>query len=234
MKKEVSIVLLPGLNGTTGLFKPLMDNIPEEYNVLPLSYPSDQKLSYPELKTLIQEKLNTISGSYILLGESFSGPLSLMIARDKPKGLVGIVLVATFVQAPNVKLGQFLPWQLGFTLTKPLYSLRLLVSQNKNKSLINSISTELQKVKPEVLADRIQSIFSVNAISDLKHCEIPLAYFRGTKDFVVPKKNLDVILKHKPDIKVASFETQHFLLQSKPKQAWQEILSFIRSIDTNN
>lgn len=176
MKKEVSIVLLPGLNGTTGLFKPLMDNIPEEYNVLPLSYPSDQKLSYSELKILVQEKLNTISGSYILLGESFSGPLSLMIARDKPEGLVGIALVATFIQAPNVKLGQFLPWRLGFTLTKPLYSLRFLVSQNKNKGLINSISTELQRVKPEVLADRIQSIFSVNAISDLKHCEIPLTY----------------------------------------------------------
>lgn len=104
------------------------------------------------------------------------------------------------------------------------------MSSRENRGLITSISTELQKVSPGVLAHRrIQCIFKVNVIQELNDCLVPVTYFRGTKDIVVPSWNLKLILKHKPDVQTVEFNTQHFLLQSLPEHAWQEIVLFINT-----
>ncbi len=229
MPEKLSVVLLPGLNGTEGLFKPLIDSAPTEYNVVAISYPTQQKLSYSELKNIVLEKVSQMEPPFILVGESFSGPLSLMVSQEKPKGLIGIVMVATFITAPNLAIGRFLPWRFGFQLTKPLYKIRLFISNRDSANFINAISTELQKVSTDVLADRIQSIFAVNAKQALIDCDIPLVYFRGTKDFVVPQRNVNQIKALKPDIAVVNFKTQHFLLQSKPELAWKAISTFIEN-----
>lgn len=224
---NITLVLLPGLNGTRGLFTPFIACAPDGINVLPVEYPTHEQLSYEQLSLFVLEKLTSIKGNYIIVGESFSGPLSLFIVDKKPRGLVGLVLVATFVTAPNLRIVRFLPWRICFSLAKPLDGLPRFLGASKYASLISSIVAELQKVLPNVLAYRMQQIFNVNAVDALKHCDIPIVYFRGTKDFVVPKKNLLAIQAIKPDIEVVDFETQHFLLQSAPQQAWVAIERFI-------
>lgn len=229
MSVKYTIVLLPGLNGTEGLFRSLIDALPKGFDVITVTYPTHENKSYIQLRDLVLQKIQSIEGKYILLGESFSGPLSLFVAEQKPEGLIGVILVASFVSAPNVRIARLLPWGMMFSLTKHLYGLRGLLSKGSNTSFIKTISTELQKVSPEVLAFRIQEIFNVNASSALSQCEYPIMYFRGTNDFVVPKNNLKKILNIKPDLKVVEFNTQHFLLQSAPEQAWSEIKSFAES-----
>ena len=227
---KFTVVLLPGLNGTSGLFQPLIDCAPDAYDVLTITYPTHEKQSYSELTCHVLEKLCDLTNPYILLGESFSGPLALMVSQSSPEGLVGVVLVASFIEAPNLKAGRFLPWTIGFTLAKPLYSIRSALSRPDNKGFIQAISRELERVSPNVLADRIQSIFSVEAHTALKECPVPIMYFRGKKDFIVPEKNLKNIVHIRPDISIAYFETQHFLLQSMPEKAWQEIDHFIEGL----
>ena len=137
------------------------------------------------------------------------------------------MLVATFIRAPNVRVGRFLPWKLGFTLTKPLYTARLVFTKSQNKSLVSRISTEMQNVSPMVLSARIREIFEVNASQPLRDCHVPIVYFRGNQDFVVPKRNLRDILAVRSDVKVVEFDTRHFLLQSEPKKALLEIEKFV-------
>jgi pimeloyl-[acyl-carrier protein] methyl ester esterase len=224
---KITLVLLPGLNGTKGLFASFIACTPSDVDILPIEYPTDKALSYEQLSLFVINKLESINGQYIILGESFSGPLSLFIAEKKPPGLIGLILVATFITAPNLRMARFLPWTLGFSLTKPLYDIRSFFSRSDNASFIQLISVELQKVLPSVLTHRIQQIFAVNAANALQHCDIPIVYFRGTKDFVVPEKNLLNIQAIKPDIGVVKFNTQHFLLQSAPQQAWVAIEKFV-------
>ena len=227
---NTTLVLLPGLNGTKGLFASFISCAPDDIDILSIEYPTDKALSYEQLSLFVMDKLESINGSYVILGESFSGPLSLFVAEKKPLGLIGLVLVATFITAPNVRVARFLPWTLGFFLTKPLYDVRGFFSRSDNTSFIQLISAELQKVLPSVLAHRIQQIFMVNAVSALKNCDIPIVYFRGTKDFVVPERNLLNIQTVKPDIEVVRFKTQHFLLQSAPQQAWVAIERFVTQL----
>lgn len=227
---NVTVVLMPGLNGTKGLFRPLLDHTPVGCNVVIISYPTHEKLSYTELVPYTLKTLDAVQGRYILVGESFSGPLSLLIANEKPCGLVGIILVASFISAPNFRVGRFLPWRIGFTLTKPLYALRILLSKKESSSFTKATSIELQKVSPAVLADRMKSLFSVDVSEELRRCSVPILYFRGTKDFVVPRKNLCRILAVNSKVSVVEFMTQHFLLQAAPVESWKAISAFISEI----
>ncbi len=220
---KTTLVLLPGLNGTTGLFDSLIELNEGVFEILAISYPTEKEKSYSELTKIVLKALESVKGRFILVGESFSGPVALFVSSAKPVGMVGVVLVATFIRPPNLRIGRFLPWRIGFSLTKPLYSLRLAFSKNTNKTLIAKISVEMQKVSPRVLAARIKDIFSVDASEALIKCPVPVAYFRGRKDFVVPKKNLKEILSARPDVIVVEFDEQHFLLQSEPGIALSEL-----------
>lgn len=227
---KTTLVLLPGLNGTAGLFEPLMESAREHFSLLPVSYPTTKPNSYSELTSYVLAEIEKVEGEFVLVGESFSGPIALFVAEKKPPGLRGVVLVATFVTAPNYSVGKYLPWGVGFTLAKPIYKVHLALSRDfragKKYSIMSSISRELQKIPPHVLKFRIQEIFTVDATKALRNCEYPLVYFRGLKDLVVPKKNLKKILSLKPSVKVVEFNTQHFLLQSKPEQAVAELKIF--------
>jgi len=60
------------------------------------SYPRSECKTYEELKGLIIPYLPR-DMPFFLLGESFSGPLSVMIAKEKPEGFKGLILCATFI-----------------------------------------------------------------------------------------------------------------------------------------
>jgi len=229
----MKIVLLPGLHGTDGLFKPLLETKPLHYDIEIISYDTNTKQDYSILTEIILKRLKKIKEKYIIVAESFSGPLALFISQNKPKNLEGIILVATFVTAPNYKIAQYLPWTVGFLLTKPLYYLRRLFTIQVNKKFIDNIAKELERTNSQVLAHRINAIFNVDAKEALSMATIPIAYFRGKNDIVVPKKNLDNILTIRNDIEVYYFESNHFLLQSMPNESWHKIITFIDKIKNN-
>lgn len=234
LKQKITIVLLPGLNGTSGLFKPLLECKPDNFDVVCIAYPTHDIKNYFELTELVMSELRKIQGSFILVGESFSGPIALFISHKKPDGLLGTIMVASFVSAPNLKIARYLPWRIGFRLAKPLYAHRIALSKEKNQSFLKIASLELKKVSPEVLAHRIQQVFSVNAEAELQECDVSLAYFRGKYDYIVPKWNFDTILRLKPKINVVTFSSQHFLLQSRPQEAWTAISAFANGVALEN
>lgn len=220
-------MLLPGLNGTDGLFHPLLDCTPENIEVVVVTYPAHRKQSYEQLTRHIEEVVANINTPFVLIGESFSGPLALFVAQKKPIGLLGVILVATFIKAPNFSVGRFLPWRIGFALVIPIFKLCTYSGRKKDCALVGLMSEELSKVSADVMADRIDSIFDVNASQALLDCSMPLIYFRGTGDYVVPRKNLNKIKLLKPSVLVAEFTTRHFILQTTPVEAWAEIQKFV-------
>lgn len=227
MNLPPSIVLLPGLHGTSALFEPLIREIPAGYHPVALDFPNTQPLGYEELSALVKERISSIDGPFVIVGESFSGPLSLFVAAQKPPELIGVVLVATFLTFPNLAVGKYLPWRLAFRFARSLFSVRQVFTSGKHARIIDAISSELQHSTPEVLAHRIHSVATVNATEALKACSVPLAYIQGTQDFVVLGRNLRQIQAHKPDVHVEQLPAQHFLLQSHPEQAWNAISRFI-------
>ncbi|HYM35931.1 MAG TPA: alpha/beta fold hydrolase, partial [Steroidobacteraceae bacterium] len=95
----MKLVLLPGLDGTGVLFRPLLAALPSSIEPIVVSYPTHQPLSYDQLLPLVSKSLPAVE-PYILLGESFGGPLSLRIATMRPKNLRGLILCGSFVTCP--------------------------------------------------------------------------------------------------------------------------------------
>ena len=96
---ETALLLLPGLDGSGVMFRPLLSHLPKEIRPIVVSYPPGEMLSYDEL---LPRVLAAIPDDlpFVLLGESFSGPLAIMAAAKCPPGLIGMILCATFVRNP--------------------------------------------------------------------------------------------------------------------------------------
>ena len=95
--KTISLLLLPGLDGTGKLFDPLLRYLPDWVTPVVLSYPVDKACGYDDLKAIVSDSLPEKT-DFIILGESFSGPLAVMIGGEKPDGLKGIILCASFLK----------------------------------------------------------------------------------------------------------------------------------------
>jgi pimeloyl-ACP methyl ester carboxylesterase len=83
--KPISLILLPGLDGTGLLFQPLVAALPEMIKSIVVGYPGDQPLNYEQLLPQVMDALPR-SDPFIILGESFSGPLAMMAAAKRPDG----------------------------------------------------------------------------------------------------------------------------------------------------
>ena len=98
--KKIKLVLLPGMDGTGIMFQPLVREIEKDFDPIVISYPQDRPLDYEALTQYVTALLpNT---KFIILGESFSGPIAIKVADSKPKNLLGIILCATFIKNPMI------------------------------------------------------------------------------------------------------------------------------------
>ncbi len=224
-----TIVLLPGLDGSGVLFRPLVSALPGELRPQVVAYPGDQTLGYDELLVRVLDRLPR-NEPFVLLGESFSGPLAVKVGARRPSGLEAIVLCATFVRCP-------LPFgRPGLApLIRPL-PFRLFPLFTRIKSILGGISSAelralskeaLSNVRPEVLAHRVREVFRVDARQELVASAVPVLYLRGTRDLVVPAGNLREILRLKPAVEVARIPAPHLLLQARPQLAAAAIADFI-------
>lgn len=225
---DITLVLLPGLHGTQALFDPFVSTKIERVCIKAINYPTDEVKTYSQLMSLTFDQINCIKTPIVLLGESFSGPLALLIATKKIKKLIGVILVGTFVEAPNIRLGQYLPWTIIFTMTNLAGRVLAGLHYKYSKSLLFFVLSEVKKSRASVLAARIKLAYEVDARDVLKQCPVPIMYFRGNRDYLVPKKNLKQIQAIRPDVQVVFFDTSHAILQVLPVQAWEAVAQFLK------
>ena len=98
-----TLVLLPGLDGTGKLFADFLKALDLGVRTRVVPYPPDVPLGYDELEPLVRAALPA-QGAFVLLGESFSGPLAIRIAARPPPGLTGLILCVTFASNPYPRL----------------------------------------------------------------------------------------------------------------------------------
>src|ERR1700730_8223328 len=89
------LVLLPGLDGTGKLFVDFIRALGGGAECRVIGYSPDEPLGYEELEARVRAALPG-DRPYLLLGESFSGPIAMRIAANAPARLVGVILCGTF------------------------------------------------------------------------------------------------------------------------------------------
>jgi len=223
--KKINLILMPGLNGTCGLFEKFIAQISNKFNVIALSYPIDKKMNYEELASFVRSQIAHIEGPKYLVGESFSGPIALLLLSLGIKEIEGLVLVASFIYPPKPRGFKYVPWELCLG-TKIILQQMFEFIGPKRACLFLDILNEIRIVSNSVLAARIRLILSVDVSAALKNVTIPILYLRAEMDVLVPISSFHKIKKLK-SIELKTFPTHHFILQALPKESWLEIKDFI-------
>lgn len=227
---RIVLVLLPGLDGTGRLLEDFVEKCPPQLTPQVIRYPGDRPQDYKELAALISSQLPG-EGRFVVLGESFSGPLAILVAAQRPSGLLGVVLVASFVQAPRSSLFRFLPWSIIFSARPPEFLLRcLLIGKDADLKLIQAIRKVHGIVKPEVLSFRLRQVLCVDVSEQLRTCNVPVLYLQGVRDRLIPRNALENIRQTKPDVAVAAIDAPHLVVQRAPEESWKHISSFLERI----
>ncbi|MGD2116027.1 MAG: alpha/beta hydrolase, partial [Acidobacteriota bacterium] len=147
----MKILALPGLDGTGDLFRWLEREAPEGFAVEPVSYPPDRGsgvLNYPAHLEVARRWLPA-DGPFLLLGESFSGPVAVRLAAEAPPGLVGLILCATFVRPPSWSGFRHLPWQTLFSRPVPRHVIRRrLAGAWMSPEIVRAVREVTRKVDP--------------------------------------------------------------------------------------
>jgi pimeloyl-ACP methyl ester carboxylesterase len=212
------VVLLPGMDGTGDLFARCVAACPGAFETQVVSFPTDRPLGYRGLTELVRRLLPR-DRRYVLLGESFSGPLALRLANEAPAGLAGVVLSASFVRAPVA--ARRLVW-LGGVMGRarlPRWALARLLTGD-DAELAEAVQDALARVDPAVLATRIRAIAHVDARDALRACPVPVVALRAAHDRLLEATTTDDVLAVRPDTVVRVVDAPHLLLQAAPDEAW--------------
>jgi pimeloyl-ACP methyl ester carboxylesterase len=220
-----TVVLLPGMDGTGDLFAPLVATL-NPVPAVAVRYP-DQPLDYAAHEAVARAALPD-DRPFLLLGESFSGPIAVSIAAGAPPGLRGIILCCSFVSSPHPILRLIRPL-LGLVPPQRVpeaIAARVLMGRFGSPELRRMHALALRSVSPRALTARLVAIATVDVRSELRHVKVPALYLRATEDRLVPRSSAKLFTRLVPGARVVDIEGPHFLLQSRPAEAAQAIREF--------
>lgn len=233
---RITLVLLPGLDGTGHLFKPLLDALPSYIKPLVIQYPPDQVLSQRDLVKYVEDRI-PVDEDFVLLAESFSGAVAVELSASHPANLKALILCTSFVTSPTPRAFRFL----RFILTSQLFKLRppqffvryFLLGRDASLESINTFWTVLKSVSPEVLSSRLRAVLTVDARVALRECQVPILYLAAMRDRLVGVRKLMEIKSLALTVEVKTIDAPHFLLQREPIEAIAAIDSFLRRVVRN-
>jgi pimeloyl-ACP methyl ester carboxylesterase len=215
-------ILLPGLHGTVDLFARFVAAAPTGFPLRCQPLPNETLRSYGELADWICDRLPP--DPVVLIGESFSGPLALLVADRWPR-VLGVVMSASFVERPFPGFLAYAPAFL-WSLSPPARLLSAILTGG-DRVLSEEIRRTLAKVKGDVLASRAAAALHVDVRAELERYSRPLLYLRATRDRIIHARSAARLRELKPSALVIPIDGPHMLLQSRPTEAWSHIKQFI-------
>lgn len=228
--KEMVLVMLPGLDGTGRVFEPLLACLSAEITTRVIHYPADRPLSFQEHVDLAHSRLPK-DRPFVLLAESFSGPVGLQLIADPPDNLRGVIFVATFARYPVpflLDLCRHLPQALLLKLLSlPLFC-RLICLGGASDDAVKLFRQALQSVMLTVLSSRLGVLAELPPPPETTFTG-PCLYLQASKDRLVPARAARPLIELLPQLQVVQIPGPHILVLAKPEDIARRINSFIFS-----
>ena len=225
MSAPPPLLMLPGLDGTGILFKAVRDELGGAVTPVCLSLPPDRAQGYCELL----DGLRPPTVPYAVLGESFSGPLALLLA-DRDPNVRAVILAASFASCPSRLLSVL--WPLAHS---PLFRVRLpealvrryLFGEDASAEDLATFRLAHRFVEPQALSARLRAIARVDAEDEAARCRVPVLYLQAARDRLVGPEAAERLRKLNPRIEIETVDAPHLVLQRAPKECAGRIAAFL-------
>jgi pimeloyl-[acyl-carrier protein] methyl ester esterase len=227
----VALVVLPGMDGTAMPRANFAAALGPGIEPHVVSYPADPAFGYAELEALARASLPT-DRPYVLLGESFSGPIAISIAASRPPHLVGLILCVTFARNPLPLLGP-MPWLLPlvpFGLAPMRVISAFLLGRFATVPLTDALRVTFDKVSTQTFKARLGAVARADMRPALTNVRAPVLYLRATEDRLVPRHCADGIARLATQTRIVDIEAPHTLLQVAPAAAAAAVKAFIATL----
>jgi pimeloyl-ACP methyl ester carboxylesterase len=229
MPARPTCVLLPGFDGSGRLFAPLLaePELPFDPQVIPL--PADVPRGYDELAAWLEDRLP--SGPFVLLAESFSGPLAIRVAARHPTRVSHLILAATFLRSPLAPwLAPLAPLARSFLFAGPPPGLAvraLLAGWDAPSALVDGIRTAMATLPADVAAARARAALAADEKATFAQVPAPTLWIRAGNDHLLRTGHADDARGAHPGTLVASVPGPHTILQRRPRECLAEIRRFL-------
>jgi pimeloyl-ACP methyl ester carboxylesterase len=218
------------MDGTGRLFKEFSAVLPASIDPVAISYPVDKPLGYAELEALVEQQLPA-EGRFVLLGESFSGPLALWFAARGHSRLAAVVLIASFARNPLPRAGKWLRPFVGswcFRIAPPHWLIRrFLAGTDAPANLLADFQAAVQACSAAVMARRAKEVLTIDVRHVLPQIAVPVLLLSASCDRLVAsvtRTDFDVLEDRFEHLVI---DGPHLILQRRPVEAAQAIEEFL-------
>ena len=225
----VTLVLLPGMDGTGDLFADFAAALGAGIVPLVVPYPDDPDHDYRALTELVRTQLPT-DRPFVLLGECFSGPVAIALAASKPAGLLGLVLCCSFARNPLPVFNPFKALVPLLPISSGMIGLIMpfILGRFSSPGLRIALRRALDKISPATVRARLRAVQELDYSEKLKDIAVPTLYLQAASDRIVPSSSARHVAILMPAAQVVALQGPHLLLQAVPEQAAIVVNRFVR------
>jgi pimeloyl-ACP methyl ester carboxylesterase len=209
------LVLVPGLDGTGEFFKPFLDVYGRQHTqVIPL--PQSGPQDYARLTEHVLRHLPA-DRDYVVLAESFSGPIGAHLALQGLPRLKGVIFVATFLSPPPMwltTLGLMLPLKTMVPTRAGAMVLRfLLAGPRATAEYLSWVQSVVGSVPADIINARIRAIRGMRRLQG--STMVPSLDLRALQDRMIPAGKFAEFRRHFRDIKLFKIDGPHLILPAR-------------------
>ena len=224
----LEVILLPGMDGTGRLFRPLLEALSPALAPRVVPYPPGAT-TFAEVESAAVEAFPP-GRPFAIVAESFSGPAVLAAASRRPPGLVAVALAASLVRSPCPGplsgLGALARAPLVRLATRPSLIRRFLLA-GAPEDLVAQALEAIRSVDARVLVARARQALRADAREHLRACPVPLLALRASRDRVIPARSAREMKAIRPDLEEVVLDAPHLVLQSRPREAAHVLEEFL-------
>ncbi len=195
-------------------------------------YPLEGAGDYATCLELARAALPT-DQPYVLLGESFSGPIAISIAATAPRGLRAVILCATFAANPRPRLSIIRPLLPYLPVHGTGVSLRLsrflVLGRCATPGIIQLHQRILATVPASTLRQRLEAVADCDVSEALARIKVPILCLVARHDRLIPRSAVRLIRQRAPAATVKEIHAPHCLLQCAPHEAADVIAGFCQA-----
>jgi len=220
--------MLPGLDGTGRLFESALALDWGGMRALALALPSHGPQDYQSLADAIAPTLPP--GDLVLLAESFSTPLAMLLAAKEFTRIRALVLISGFCASPQPSGLGWLPLQPILSLTPPAFLLKqFLTGEEASQELLTSLTEATGLMPSATLAERVRVVLALREENCPELTGLPVLLLQAGQDRVIPWDAQSQLERHFPEATNHWIDGPHLLLQTCGEECRAALLEFLAS-----
>lgn len=187
--QQITLVLLPGLDGTGIRFEPFIAALPRDIPLQVISYPTSASWPIEKYAQFAESLLP--SGPIVIFAESFSGLVAVRLLASRRTRIEAIILCACFAEPVHPWLLQVLtriPGVGALVHTAPDFMWQLCcIGFHSARDQVQLLRNAIEKVPSAVLIHRLRLVASERSLLR-EEPQVPCYYLQAAHDRLVPAR----------------------------------------------